>query len=196
MSDSNYQKCACSSCGGNIEFPLGSAGELIECPHCGAQTKLVSTPENSSAQATEKPAKVPVAILIVIVLVAVGAMILWLKTHQSEALPAVVVAPAITNVVIPKAFTVLNDFEISKITLKKSEEGGLVYAIGVVKNDTSRQRFGVKIELDVLNEQDAKIGDASDYVAILEPHQRWQFMALLTAPKAAKAVPTRIEEQK
>jgi hypothetical protein len=51
----------------------------------------------------------------------------------------------------------------------------LVYAVGTVKNDTARQRFGVKIELDLIDAQDNKIGSASDYIEVLEPGKEWQF---------------------
>ena len=68
--------------------------------------------------------------------------------------------------------------------------------MGTVKNNSDRQRFGVKIELDLLDAQDNKIGTTSDYIAILEPHKNWQFRALLTQPKAVKANVAKIEEQK
>jgi len=126
----------------------------------------------------------------------VGAAVVILLTHKAPAPPPSVVTPAVTNVVIPKAFTELNDFKTSRITLKKNEYGGLVYAVGTVKNDTTRQRFGVKIELDLLDDQDAKIGDTSDYIAVLEPQTEWHFKALLTNPKAVKASLTTIEEEK
>jgi hypothetical protein len=195
MSNSEYQKCACLNCGGNIEFPSGRAGELVDCPHCGGQTKLVSAPENPGALPTRKSANVIGAILLVLILVVVGELYYRLKAKQS-ALPALVLTPAITNVFIPKAFQDFDDFKISKITLKKSEEGGLVYAFGVVKNDTNRQRFGVKVTLDLHDAKDATIGSTSDYLAVLEPHQGWHFKALLTDPKAVSAVLARIEEQK
>ena len=94
------------------------------------------------------------------------------------------------------AYTELNDFKIGKISLKKNADGGLVYAVGAVKNDTARQRFGVKIQLDLFDEQDAKIGSASDYRAVMEPQGEWQFKALLTELKAVNAKLATIEERK
>ena len=66
----------------------------------------------------------------------------------------------------------------------------------MVKNDTTRQRFGVKIELDLLDGQDDKIGSTSDYIEVMEPHKEWQFKALLTDPKTVTAKLINIEEQK
>jgi hypothetical protein len=196
MSNSDSLKCACPGCGGRIEFPAGRAGELVDCPHCGAQTKLISNTKKLPTRPTRKLAIVAGAILIALALVAVGVEFFWRDLQQSDAPPAMAVTPAITNVFIPKAFTEFNDFKINKITLKKSGDGGLIYAVGILKNDTGRQRFGVKVELDLHDAQDVKIGSTSDYVAVIEPHRQWQFQALLTDPRAVKAVLTQIEEQK
>jgi len=195
MSSGDYKKCACASCGGHIEFPPGRAGELIDCPHCGGQTKLISTLDNPRAEPARKSANVICAVLLVLIMIAVGELYYRLKTRQ-PGLPALVLTPALTNVFIPKAFQDFDDFKINKITLKKSEEGGLVYAFGVVKNDTNRQRFGVKVILDLHDAKNATIGRASDYLSVLEPHQQWQFKALVTDPKTVSAVLARIEEQK
>jgi hypothetical protein len=118
------------------------------------------------------------------------------KIPKPAVLRQIPVAQTITNAAILETFTELNDFKISAITLKKSESGGLIHAIGTLKNNTTRQRFGVKIELDLLDEQNDKIGSASDYIAVLEPQGEWQFKALLTEPKVIKAKLSNIEEQK
>jgi hypothetical protein len=82
------------------------------------------------------------------------------------------------------------------VTLQKTEGSALIYAVGTVRNNSDRQRFGVRIELDLLDNQDRKIGTAGDYIAVLEPHKDWQFRALLTQHKAVKANVAKIEEQK
>lgn len=189
MSDADYLKCPCQKCGGPIGFPAGGVDEVINCPHCGEQTKLVSSmPVGKSAIGVG-------LILSVLCLVASCIGIYWRMTQKPASGPSQT-QQIVTNGVIQKAFTELNDFQISKITLKKSEEGGLVYAQGTITNPTDRQRFGVKIELDLLDAQDDKIGDASDYLAVLEPHKTWQFNALLTEPNTVKAKLANIEEQK
>src|SRR4051794_14855039 len=33
-------KCICKNCAGHLEFEEENAGETIECPHCGFDTKL------------------------------------------------------------------------------------------------------------------------------------------------------------
>ena len=118
------------------------------------------------------------------------------KVHKTPDGASSPTAPTATNTAVANDTRELNEFQIGTITLKKAENGGLVHAVGTVKNETDRQRFGVKITLDLLDTEGAKIGSASDYLAILEPHQDWQFRALLTEPKAVKAKLTNIEEQK
>ena len=116
MSDTEYLKSACPQCGGHINFPPSRAGEMIDCPHCGEQTKLFSNPEKSDDSLTKKPANIAVAILLVLILIAAGVMFYWRNEQQSPASQSIVVIPAITNVFIPKAFTQFNDFKINKIT--------------------------------------------------------------------------------
>ncbi len=191
MSDADYLKCECQKCGGSIEFPANGVGELVDCPHCGGQTKLIPSPARSG----QKIAFITGAIFIVLILVTAGAMLYWPRTPK-PVLPPITAVQTVTNVPVPEEFTELNGFKIGKITLKKAEGSGLVYAVGTVKNDTGQQRFGVRIELDLLDASDAKIGSASDYLEVLQPRKEWQFHALLTEPKTIRAKLANIEEQK
>jgi hypothetical protein len=56
----------------------------------------------------------------------------------------------------------------------------LVYAVGTLTNDTTRQRFGVKVEIDVLDAHRNKLGSATDYTEVIEPGKEWKFRALVT----------------
>jgi hypothetical protein len=190
MNDTAYLKCECQKCGQCIEFPSSGAGELVDCPHCGEQTKLFST--------SAKPAR-KIAVLagsIFLVLIVAGALLYWSRARKPYVPPPIITTQAVTNIPSPKTFVQMDDFNISKITLKKTEGSGLVYAVGTVKNTATHQRFGVKIELDLLDAQDNQIGSTSDYIEVLEPNKEWQFRALLTDPKAVTAKLIKIEEQK
>jgi hypothetical protein len=196
MSDNDYLKCSCEKCGGHIEFSPVGVGQLVDCPHCGGQTQLISISDKSPAKSGGKFVIVGGLILIVFILAGAGVIFYWSLMRTPAVVTPITSATAATNTAPPKAFTELNEFKVGKITLEKIEGGGLVYAVGTVKNDTTRQRFGVKIELDLIDAQDDKIGSASDYIDVLEPHKEWQFKAMLTEPKAVKATPADIEEQK
>lgn len=195
MSDPEYLKCSCQNCGEHLEFPANSVGEQIACPHCGAQTKLDPT-ETLPGTPRSKVGIIAGSILVILALVATAMALYFFKMRKVPDRGSIPVITTGTNAAVEKYSLELHEFQIGPISLKKAENGGLVHAVGTVKNDTDRQRFGVKITLDLLNAEGAKIGSASDYLAILEPHQDWQFKALLTEPKAVAAKLTNIEEQK
>ena len=190
MSNNGYLKCSCQKCSGHIEFPPAGAGEMVDCPHCGEQTKLVSTSPNHARKT------VFIAGSILILFSFAGILIYLSKNTKPDVPVPVNVAQAATKTVIPDDFIQLNDFNIGKIILKKTEGTALVYAVGIVKNETARQRFGVRIRLNLLDAQDNTLGSTSDYIEILEPNKQWQFKALLANPKAVRAKVINIEEQK
>jgi|ERR1017187_598120 hypothetical protein len=204
MSDTGFLKCSCQKCGGHLEFPSSRSGEVIDCPHCNEKTMLVADISGSATPSEKSPAKLkrrsPIAvgsILVVFILIAAGAMFYRSKIQNLTSIPSPNAATsAQTNPVIPDAVPKFNDFDIGQITLKKVEGSGLVYAVGTLRNKTDRQRFGVRVQMDVLDEQDTKIGSASDYIAVLEPRKDWQFRAMLTETKGVKVKLTSIEEQK
>ena len=54
-------------------------------------------------------------------------------------------------------------------------------------NETDRRRFGVKIQLDIFDTENQKIGGANDYQSTMEPHSQWKFSALVVHSKAISA---------
>ena len=50
-----------------------------------------------------------------------------------------------------------------------------------------RQRFGVKVHLDLFDASGKKVGEATDYQPVLEPNGQWNFKALVVSSKAASA---------
>ena len=199
MSRTHYLKCACQQCGEHIEFPADGLGMKILCPHCGGQTQLISEKVPLSPQKKIILAIAIIAVIVIIGLAATAFFVLKKMPSDNVTVPATVPtapAPAPPAEALPPGYTAMNDFQVSPVTLKKSEGSSLVYAVGTVKNNTSRQRFGVKIHLDMLDNQGQSLGDTSDYISVLEPHKDWSFKALLTNPKAAAVKLTEVEEQK
>ena len=92
----------------------------------------------------------------------------------------------------------IDDFSVGKITLQKVQGSSLVYAVGTVKNTAGRERFGVRIELNLLDKQDQNLGVVSDYISVVDTNKNWQFKALLTPTdaKVAKVTVAGIKEQK
>lgn len=94
-----------------------------------------------------------------------------------------------------EAFT-QNEFSCSPVTLDKAPDSSLVYARGTIENRAARQRFGVKVELDLLDSTGTKVGNAKDYQGLMEPGGRWAFRALVVKPNnVVSAKVTAITEQ-
>ena len=63
-----------------------------------------------------------------------------------------------------------------------------------MKNSSNRQRFGVKIQLVLLDAAGQKVGTATDYRQIMEPMAQWQFKALVVDSKAVSVQLESIKE--
>jgi hypothetical protein len=87
-----------------------------------------------------------------------------------------------------------NDFTVSAVTLEKSPDTSLLYAVGRVKNTSGRRRFGIKIDLDLLDAAGQRLGTATDYEQVLEPDAVWRFKALAVDSKATTAKLASIKE--
>ena len=201
MSQIKYLKGECRECGGHIEFPADSAGMTIDCPHCGKRTELllVAPPEQPSV-----PRKVLVWRLFaaLILVLGLGAALVALNRAQNwvarqKPLPPVPVAAANAQKSAPPPAddpATTAGFQLSAINLEKTTGSSLTYAVGTVINPTNRQRFGVKIELDLFDAGGKKVATATDYQQVLEPNGQWQFKALVVDTKAATAKLASIKE--
>jgi hypothetical protein len=101
-------------------------------------------------------------------------------TAKSTAPPP---APTMTPAVTPKGPKLIGDLKVTQVALdqpKGAKGSRLVYVTGVLKNESDHQRFGVRVELDLLDATTNKVGTATDYRQMLEPRATWQFRALVT----------------
>ena len=80
-----------------------------------------------------------------------------------------------------------NDFAIGPIQLSKTTGSSLIYATGKIRNLSDRQRFGVKVEVELWDADQHSLGRTQDYHALLEPGATWQFRAMVLAGKAVSA---------
>jgi len=123
------------------------------------------------------------------------------KMAEKKAKVAAAAQPQTQPVTNPSVATPIEEdpatkagFRVSAIKLEKTQGSSLTYAIGTLTNTTNRQRFGVKIELDLLNVDGKKIGTATDYQQVLEPNSKWQFKALCVDSKAKNAKLAAVKE--
>jgi len=65
----------------------------------------------------------------------------------------------------------------------------------VLRNESNRERFGIRVELDLLDAAGGKVGTASDYAPSLVPGKEWKFKALVMERQIARAEVARVTEQ-
>ena len=179
----------CQQCGGPFNFPAESTGLRADCPHCGQPTELMPAlpPE------TKSPASTKAILYTVLALVILGggliAAVLMLKraerltARQREAVAAATPQTSAT----PADPLARLGFNVSLVTLEKSQSGSVIHAVAKIRNLTDRQRFGVNVELELLDAGGEKVGAAKDYQAVLDPNAEWQFHALVLEKKAVAA---------
>jgi hypothetical protein len=195
-----FLKGECSSCGGHIEFPAEAVGSTVDCPHCGKPTELLlaAPPQTSSL-----PIKTIVyTIVAVLILVGglVGTMIALKRAKRLAENKAKTVAVAQPTAPTKPAnpFAEIG-FWASPVTLEKVTGSSLVYAVGTVRSLTNRQRFGVTVELDLLDANGQSLNGetnrTTDYQAVIEPKSEWRYRAPVRDKKAASAKVVAIKEQ-
>ncbi len=197
MSDTHaHSKCSCKQCGGHIEFPSEGAGMWIRCPHCGEKTQLTGP---SSVPKKKSKSYLSIVILVIIGIAAMTFNIVrWVRRSHSSPAPQATTQtpakPATAQKPAPEP-DLWKGFKPGPVSIDKSGKSRLVYAVVAVKNDTDKQRFGVKVTLDILDGQGEKLGTTSDYTQFIDAHKEWTFKALVAYPKATAAKVTAITEE-
>lgn len=195
MTPETYIKSACAQCGGHIEFPAGAAGLTTDCPHCGQPTELLA-PLTDRKKFLFTKKIIVIGIVILILAAGIGGAIFAVKrAHRiaGEKQRAEIAARSAAEKARQEAEALANDpieqagFHALRVAIEKSRGSSLIYASGTIQNKTGQRRFGVKVELDLLDASGQKIGSATDYAATIEPHADWKFKALVIEPKAVSA---------
>jgi len=191
-----------------MEFPAESIGMAIECPHCGKMTEftLAAAPQeptiNRRTLVWTIIAGAILAIGVVGLLTASKLLKSYAAKHRKN--PAAVAPSAADTqqpVANPASASLIDaapaddGFHVSAVTLEKARDNSLVYAVGTLTNATKRQRFGVKIELDLFNATGEKVGMARDYQSVLDPGGQWHFKALVVDLRAVSAKVAGIKEE-
>jgi len=202
MQPENYFKCPCRKCGGHIEFPGDGVGQVIACPHCGQNTELFFlAAEGETIPAVPREKQFRPILLISLVcagLVAAAAIYFFYLKKEPTPTPEIKIVVASTNQPAAKRKVTKgvdwNGLKSGEVTIDKSGNSRLIYAVGTIRNGSDRQRFGVKVELELFDAQDEKAGTATDYVQFIDAHKEWKFRALVTDPKAVRAKISAVKE--
>jgi hypothetical protein len=203
MNKTVYFKGECQHCREHIEFPAEAAGTTAECPHCGATTELLLPPP------PPEPPFLPVktivfTLLAILILIGglVGAMIVLkrAKTVVQRNHERIIAYSTNSQAATPPqpVPNVLADagFRATPVEFQKTAGSSLIYATGDLINLKPQQRFGVKVELNLLDAAGKPVGMASDYQQVIETNGTWRFKALVVNSKAARATITNITEEK
>lgn len=201
MNQTKYLKGECQHCHGHIEFPAESAGLTIDCPHCGKHTELLlALPKE---EPTIPRATIIYTLVAVIILCAgLAGAIVALKIAQRKIAhknnDIVAQAPITPTNAPPEPEDPINHagFRIGQVTIEKTAGTSLRHAVGTLTNTSDRQRFGVKIELDLFDDNGQKIDATKDYQPVIEPKGEWKFHAPVMTAKATTAKPTSVTEEK
>ena len=81
----------------------------------------------------------------------------------------------------------LEDLNVGNSSLEKAKSGSLVYVVGMMKNESDHQRYGVRVDFELLDASGKNVGKASDYKDVIEPRKEWRYRALVLTKKAASA---------
>jgi hypothetical protein len=177
----------CQHCGGPIEFHAEHTGSMAECPHCGQQTELLLAPPPDEPSPVPKKAIVFTVVAILILgggLVAANIALKRAKRLQTQR-QATQVEPT-KPAAAPDPFAT-QSFRVSPVTVEQGQGSSLVYIVGTITNASNRQRFGVKVELELFAADGSRLGGASDYQKVLEPNAAWKFRALAVDKRTAMA---------
>jgi hypothetical protein len=192
MSRLKHLQGECSHCGGRLEFPADSIGAMADCPHCGQPTELtLAAPPSTSIV----PAKAIVWTLIAVLILGgglAGAMVALKRAQKMAARQKQTAVETVTNEVSPVAGQA--NLNVSNVVLEKAQGSSLVHAVGTVRNAAAKQRFGVKVEIDLFDAAGQRLGIAQDYLPVLEPNAEWRFKALVMQSKVVSAKVASIKE--
>ena len=187
----------CQHCGGHLEFQAEAAGTTAECPHCSQQTELfLSTGETPRTRTSTKAVVFTVFATVILIGGLIGTLMALNRArriaaeHKAESQPA----PK-TNAIPPGPFGG-QMFTASEVKLEKTAGSSVVRAVGSLKNHSGQRRFGVRVEIELLDELERPAGTATDYAATMEPGATWEFKAVVLVKVAVTGRVTAIQEEK
>jgi hypothetical protein len=105
--------------------------------------------------------------------------------------------PAATNSTAAPVTNATNNLAVLGLSIERPRGGKgsrLTYVTGVLQNRSDRKRFGVRIDLNLLDRTRQLVGMATDYTPVIEPKDTWRFRALVLDSRAVGASVATIKE--
>lgn len=113
------------------------------------------------------------------------------RTTSAPPEPAPIPTPKPPEPTGPKAIA---DLKTGGVKLEKATGSSLVYAVGMLTNDSGHQRYGVRIEINLSDATGKPAGIAKDYRQVLEPGEAWRFRGLILDARARSGAVSGITE--
>jgi hypothetical protein len=86
--------------------------------------------------------------------------------------------------------------EILHYAIERMEDSSLIYVVGSVSNNSTRDFFGLRVNFDLFDKDGASTGSATDYLDIIGPGRVWYFRALVLDTNTASVKLTGLEMDK
>jgi hypothetical protein len=159
----------------------------------------VEPPRRAGAGLGKKILRV-ILIAAIVVAADVGGVYWYHARHNPTPIPPPIVTAPITKPSAPVAVVPVappdpwHGLMAGPVTLEKTPGSHLVHAIGILRNTSDHERFGVTVQLNVYNEDNEKIGTATDYTSSIVAGKEWRFKALVTDRAAKSAQLTAVKE--
>ena len=167
-------KAACGGCGGHIAFPAEAAGSVVNCPHCGIKTKLISAAETGPGGHTSRKMVRLAGALGAAAVVILGVVLAVDKVGRGNG----------------------EEVELRSYKIEPAKATESACVVGKIVNHTPARFFSVKVEFELLDQAGKVVGDAGDYLAILEAKDSWEFKATVTQPGAVAAKLVKLSKEK
>jgi hypothetical protein len=177
----------------------------VDCPHCGKSTDLLLAPL-PEVPLVPRRTIVWTVVTVLVLLSGLAAALVALKGVERQ-------AAARRQPAKPGPSTVGSDpqnaptpgqpeaaiqagYSASEVILEKLPGSGLICAVGTLTNTSARQRFAVKVTLDLFDTDGRKVGAATDYQQVIEPSGQWRFKALVVEKKTVAAKIATVQEER
>jgi hypothetical protein len=183
----------CPACGTEVNF------WKIKCPVCEDRRKTIRMLVNVLAC-------IPVAVLVVGLALLVRHIGKDLETVRANTAPQPVKPPPeIAKAILPAPHILIeqprsrlpkstNDLRAGTFMLERRRGSDLILAVGDIENASDHFHGQLKASVDVLDKSGVKIGEVSDFVTLLGPHQSWHFLSTVTETNAAGLKLARLTE--
>jgi hypothetical protein len=162
--------------------------EFKECPICRTRLDLAAKSCSACDEETRRKKRAKLFIIIGIssfaALCVIGVAGFFLMRFFARQPKPVSGGHIYFEQAVPRGAKSIKDLFPGKFVLEKKRGSDLLIGVGDVSNISEYMHFDIKIDLDVLDKNGAKIGTVNDYCSVLAPHGVWHVIATVDKPGA------------